>query len=77
MIDASHPAASFLQRHLDGIAAMLPHAVEAGVVILAGTDEQPHGSIAEETDLLHQFGLTTDQANDAASDNARAFLTKR
>lgn len=56
---------------------MFPHSIEAGVVILAGTDERPHGSIAEEIDPLHQFDLTTDQARGAASDNARAFLTKR
>ena len=76
MIDSGHPAAPFLQRHLDGIAATLPRAIDAGVVILAGTDERPHGSISEEIDLLQQFGLTIDQARGVASHTARAFLTE-
>ena len=75
MIDAGHPAAPLLQRHLDGIATALGGAVAAGVVVMAGTDECAHGSVREEAELLHQYGLSVTEARAAASHAARAFLT--
>jgi imidazolonepropionase-like amidohydrolase len=74
MISAGHPAAPMLQRHLDALASTLSGAVGAGVVVLAGTDERPHGSIREEIDLLQRFGLTDTDAVAAASTAARAYL---
>jgi len=75
MIDAGHPAAAMLQRHLEGIATALSSAVAAGVVVMAGTDERAHGSVREEADLLHQYGLGETDAAASASHAARRFLT--
>jgi len=75
MIDAGRPAAPFLQRHLDGLAAALATAGPAGVVVMAGTDECAHGSVREEAELLHQYGLTAEEAAAACSHAARTFLT--
>jgi imidazolonepropionase-like amidohydrolase len=75
MIDAGHPAAPMLERHLDALAATLSGAVAAGVVVMAGTDERPHGSIQEEIALLQSFGLTPADAVAAASNAARDYLT--
>ena len=75
MIDAGHPAAPMLQRHLDGLATALGTAVAAGVVVMAGTDECAHGSVRDEAELLHQYGLTALDAVAAASHAARRFLT--
>lgn len=74
MIASKHPAATLLQRHLDGIADVLSGAVAAGVVVMAGTDEMPHGSVREEAALLQRFGLTSGDAAGAASHAAHAFL---
>jgi imidazolonepropionase-like amidohydrolase len=74
MIDAGHPAAAMLQRHLDAIATALSGAVAAGVVVLAGTDERAHGSVREEAELLHRYGLSESDAVAAASHAARRFL---
>ena len=63
-----------LQRHLDAIAAVLSDAITAGVVVMAGTDEMPHGSVREEAALLQRFGLTSRDAAAAASHAAHAFL---
>lgn len=76
MIDAGHPAAPILQRHLECIASSLHGAVAAGVVVMAGTDEMPHGAIGEEVELLHRFGLSATDAIAAASTAARAFLER-
>jgi imidazolonepropionase-like amidohydrolase len=75
MIDAGHPAAPMLERHLAAMAATLSGAVAAGVVVMAGTDERPHGSIQEEIALLQSFGLTPADALAAASTAARDYLT--
>lgn len=76
MIAAGHPAAPMLQSHLDALESTLGGAVAAGVVVLAGTDERPHGSIREEVDLLQRFGLTSIDAEAAASTAARAYLAR-
>jgi len=74
MIAGGHPAAPMLSRHLEALATTLSGAVAAGVVVLAGTDERPHGSIREEIDLLARFGLTRAAAQAAASTAARDYL---
>lgn len=74
MIDAGHPAAPMIRQHLDDIARRLSGAVAAGVVVLAGTDELPHGSVRDEAELLHSYGLTETDAVAAASTAARAYL---
>jgi hypothetical protein len=74
MIASEHPAATMLQRHLDAIADVLSGAIAAGVVVMAGTDEMPHGSVREEAALLQRFGLTGSDAAGAASHAAHAFL---
>jgi imidazolonepropionase-like amidohydrolase len=74
LIDAGHPAAPMLTRHLEAWASVLGGAVAAGAVVLAGTDERPHGSIGEEIGLLARFGLTQADAVAAASSAARAYL---
>ena len=71
---AGGQAAPMLSRHLEALAATLSGAVAAGVVVLAGTDERPHGSIGEEIDLLARFGLTSTEAEAAASTAARAYV---
>lgn len=75
MIDQGHPAAPVLQRHLDNLAQALSGAVAAGVVVMAGTDECAHGSVGDEVELLHRFGLTATEAAAAASQAASEFLT--
>jgi imidazolonepropionase-like amidohydrolase len=59
---------------LDGLRRTLPLAAELGVTLLAGTDEQPHGSIAEEVAALVRYGVPTDAALAAASTAARTYL---
>lgn len=60
-----------LQRHLDGLAIAMSGAVAWGAVVMAGTDECAHGSVREEAELLHQYGLRATDASHAA----RAYLT--
>jgi imidazolonepropionase-like amidohydrolase len=74
LIDSGQPLASFLQRHLDGLSTTLSGALAAGVVVLAGTDERAHGSVLDEAEQLHSFGLSESEALAAASTAARAFL---
>jgi imidazolonepropionase-like amidohydrolase len=52
----------------------LPLAAELGVTLLTGTDEEPHGSIADEVATLIRYGLPPDAAVRAAGEGARAFL---
>lgn len=49
-------------------------AVEAGVVVLAGTDSRPHGGIADEVRALVAAGVSPHQALAAASWTARSYL---
>lgn len=58
----------------DGMRATLPVAMRLGVPVLAGTDTAPHGSIAGEIALLHEFGLDPVDAIRAATTTARSFL---
>ena len=52
----------------------LPLAAELGVAVLAGTDEEPHGSVAEEVATLIRYGLPARAAVEGATTRARAFL---
>jgi hypothetical protein len=75
MIDAGHPAAAHLERHLNHLVEALSGAVRSGVVVMAGTDECAHDSVRAEAGSLHRFGLAETDAVAAASYGARAFLT--
>lgn len=61
---------------VDGQAAALCRAVEAGVPVLAGTDAGmgPHGMVRHEIELLRRAGLSAEVALGAGSWAARAFL---
>jgi imidazolonepropionase-like amidohydrolase len=59
---------------LDLQRAMLPLAAELGVTLLAGTDEEPHGSVAAEVGALVRYGVPVPAAITAATTGARAFL---
>jgi imidazolonepropionase-like amidohydrolase len=59
---------------LDGLRSTLPLAAELGVPVLAGTDERPHGSLAEEAAWLRRYGLPADAVLAAVSWGARAYL---
>jgi imidazolonepropionase-like amidohydrolase len=54
--------------------ALAAAAVEAGVVVLAGTDSRPHGRIVDEVRALASAGVPSDAAIAAASWAARAYL---
>jgi hypothetical protein len=62
------------QALLDRMRETLPAAAEAGVTILTGTDEEPHGSVAREVAALIRYGLTPRHAVAAATSDAHAFF---
>jgi imidazolonepropionase-like amidohydrolase len=80
--------ATVAERHLEPIAEQvapakallarqretLPLAAELGVTVLAGTDEEPHGSVAREVLALIRYGLPVSDAIAAASSAAHAFF---
>jgi imidazolonepropionase-like amidohydrolase len=67
--------ARVLGKGLENIRALLPVAVEAGVVILAGTDlGLPHGEVAREAELLREYGLSGPATVNAASSAAYQYL---
>jgi imidazolonepropionase-like amidohydrolase len=49
-------------------------AAEAGVVVLAGTDSQPHGRVVDEVRALAAAGMRPHDALGAASWAAREYL---
>jgi hypothetical protein len=59
---------------LDRQRETLPLAAELGVTVLAGTDEEPHGSVAREVAALIRYGLPTEIAVAGATTAAHAFL---
>lgn len=68
-LPAEHrPAARDLLRHT------LPLAARLGVTLLAGTDEQPHGSLTLEVAALAEHGVPAADALAAATTGARRFL---
>jgi imidazolonepropionase-like amidohydrolase len=52
----------------------LPLAAELGVTLLAGTDEEPHGSVGREVAALVRYGVPARDALAAATTGARAYL---
>ena len=52
----------------------LPLAAQLGVTLLAGTDEQPHGTVALEVAALAEHGVPPADALAAATTGARRFL---
>jgi imidazolonepropionase-like amidohydrolase len=58
----------------DGMASTVRAAYEAGVTVLAGTDDIPYGSVTTEIDWLIKAGLPVEAAIGAASWTARAWL---
>jgi imidazolonepropionase-like amidohydrolase len=59
---------------LDRQRETLPLAAELGVTLLAGTDEEPHGSVADEVAALVRYGLPAETALEAATTGARRYL---
>jgi imidazolonepropionase-like amidohydrolase len=55
---------------LDRQRETLPLAAELGVTVLAGTDEEPHGSVAREVAALIRYGLPPEAAIAAATNAA-------
>jgi len=64
------PARALLERQRE----TLPLAAELGVTLLAGTDEEPHGSVAEEVAAMMRYGAPVDAALAAATTGARRYL---
>jgi len=63
--------------YVDGASAhpaLSAAAVEAGVVVLAGTDSRPHGRVADEVRALAAAGVPPHDALGAASWSARSYL---
>lgn len=73
-ISAGGPIAAAAGESMARIGQLLPLAAHLGVTILTGTDEMPHGLLADEVAALHQYGLSAAAALGAASVNARAYL---
>jgi imidazolonepropionase-like amidohydrolase len=69
-----NPIGAMVRSQLARVRELLPLAASLGVPLLAGTDELPHGAIAQEVAILHEFGLSACDAIAAASTAARAFL---
>lgn len=77
-IDALGPDSSggkIFKQGLDRMADNLPLAEELGVTILAGSDLAiPHGQIAKEAALLHEYGLSNRAATIATSTAAFDYV---
>jgi imidazolonepropionase-like amidohydrolase len=69
-----NPIGAMILSQLARVRELLPLAVSLGVPLLAGTDELPHGAIAQELAVLYEFGLSPRDAIAAASTAARAWL---
>jgi imidazolonepropionase-like amidohydrolase len=68
--DRVPPARALLDRQRE----TLPLAAELGVTLLAGTDEEPHGSVAGEVAAMARYGVPVGAALAAATTGARGFL---
>lgn len=69
-----NPVGHYVRAQLNRVRELLPLAASLGVPLLAGTDELPHGALAEELAIIHSYGLTPRQVIAAASTGARDFL---
>jgi imidazolonepropionase-like amidohydrolase len=65
---------AWLTACFDQLKTLIPRARARGVVVLAGTDILPPGSVAREVAALHAFGLSPVDALATASTAARAYL---
>ena len=70
----NNPIGAAIRAEFARIRELLPLAVSLGVPLLAGTDELPHGALAQEIALLHDFGLSAKESITLASTGARAYL---
>lgn len=70
----NNPIGAYIRTELDRVRELLPLAVSLGVPLLAGTDELPHGAIAQELAALQDFGLSPRDALATGSTAARAWL---
>jgi imidazolonepropionase-like amidohydrolase len=68
------PRRDWLLKGWEGLLANVRAAEEAGVVVLAGTDSFPCGTVANEVEWLMRGGLSADSALAAASWGARSWL---
>jgi imidazolonepropionase-like amidohydrolase len=68
------PVGAYIRAELARVRELLPQAASLGVPLLVGTDELPHGALAQEISIIHSYGLTSRQALAAASTDAREFL---
>jgi imidazolonepropionase-like amidohydrolase len=68
------PVGAYIRGELARVRELLPAAAALGVPLLAGTDELPHGALAQELAVLCDYGLAPAQALVAGSTAARAFL---
>ena len=64
------PVKALLERQKHTLAL----AAELNVAVLAGTDEEPHGSVAREVQTLIRYGLPPRNAVEAATTRAREYL---
>lgn len=65
---------AWIEERFAAMAHLLPAAVDAGVVVLTGTDWGPGIPVAHEVQALHRLGLSPKQALEAATTSARSFL---
>lgn len=68
------PVGAMIRAELTRVRELLALAMSLGVPLLAGTDELPHGALAQEVAILHDFGLSAADAIAVASTEARDFL---
>jgi imidazolonepropionase-like amidohydrolase len=68
------PIAGYVQEVLARLRTLIPLAERMGVMVLAGSDEAPHGALAREVARLREFGLSARAAIAAASTTTRAYL---
>lgn len=66
----------WLRRAMSRMARMLPLAEERGVVLLAGTDQFPAVTVADEVAQLHALGVSKVGAVAAGSWSARGYLNE-
>lgn len=68
------PRRDWLLKGWEGLLANVRAAEEAGVVVLAGTDSFPCGTVANEVEWLMRGGLSAESALAAASWRSRSWL---
>lgn len=78
LADQLGPASSggrLLAEGLGNVRRLLPHAVAAGVAVMAGTDlALPHGAVADEAERMIAYGMSEADAVAALTTAAREYL---